>query len=216
MEDMSVGSVAGSVAAVTPVAPEGPWVPEGPPVKRKPGRPPKNGIKAIRPYTEAKRTYCAKIPFLDKKVFDDVNNVPPIRIDEEGYAIRPWTPKNARNHKWTMDERRVLFLLMWNYSGGNMTYACQEAGITQPIADEWMKEPVFKARIDDALKQIADRLLLRLSQRVGLIRMPESVKVHDGALFGLVKKYRPEMFGTATGDESPAPAAGGIPRPRPD
>lgn len=146
--------------------------------------------------------------------YDDPAEVPAVEIDEYGYPVKP---KRVVADP-SVEERKVLWLLFWNYSCGNKTVACQEAGVTRREADEWIKKDKrMKVSMEAAQEEIADRLLLRVAQRTGLLPMPEGVKVHDTSLYGLARKYKPDMFGDmGEPDESDRPRPdSNIPRPKP-
>lgn len=154
--------------------------------------------------------------------YDSVDHLPPIEIDASGFAKRPPTPPEAWRYEFTLEQRKVRFLLMWNFAGGNWTMACQFAGVPRRIADEWMK---VDARLPPLLlrarEEIADRMRLRLMQVAGLVSMPKDVAVNTTTLLAVVKEYGVEIPAAvpapaeAAAPEAPAagPAVGGIPRP---
>lgn len=164
-----------------------------------------------------RRRRLAGIPPMDgaEVRYDDLTRLPQVGIDDNGFAVRPTTPADAHERAWSLVERQVRWLLFWNWSAGNKTVACQEAGVSRDIADAWCKGTEFKRHMERAQEEIADRLLLRVAQRTGLLPLPEGVKVHDASLFGLAKKYKPDMFGDMS--EPAAPVAvrpeHSIPRP---
>ncbi len=183
---------------------------------------------------EAKRTrdfsfFIPRIAGAETR-YDSVDHLPPIYLDSEYSAKKPpRVPQAIRKgeREFTLEERKVRFLLMFNYTGGNWTMACQDAGVPRAVADEWVREdPRIKPLMERALEEVADRLSLRLSQRVGLMPMPKGVSFHDAALFGLVKKFKPDIFGDPGGgddergvrseqEHAPAPQKTGINIPRP-
>lgn len=148
-------------------------------------------------------------------VYNDLKNLPPIELAEDGYPIAPKKVSLKRRRNFSIEERKVRFVLMYSYSGRNVMLACQEAGILRTIYDDWlMTDAQFMKCLKDAEADIADRLLLRLAQRVGLVPMPKEVKLHDSALFGMVKKQRPDLFAADTGGgEPPQEPEAKIPRP---
>lgn len=149
-------------------------------------------------------------------VYDDLDNLPPIELDKDGFPIRPKAVSFKRRRNFNEDERKVRFVLMWSYTGGNVMLSCQEAGITRQVYDEWTKtDERFSRRLEEAKQDIGDRLQLRLAQRVGLLPMPVGLRLHDSALFGMVKKYRPGLFaeGVQEGDGIPPEPESHIPRP---
>lgn len=128
-------------------------------------------------------------------VYDDLQNLPPIELDEDGFPLRPRAVTRTRRRTFSIAERKVRFVLVWSFTGGNVMLACQEGGITRKVYKEWIRDDkVFVQCLEDAKEDIADRLQLRLAQRVGLMVQPATLKVHDAALFGMLKKYRPGLF----------------------
>jgi hypothetical protein len=152
--------------------------------------------------------------------YDSIDHLPPIEIDSNGFAKKPPTVPDAWKYNFTLEQRKVRFMLMWNYAGGNWTLACQFAGVSRRIADEWLKTDTrFTPLIERARKEIADRMRLRLFQVAGLVPTPKPVPINAGALLGLIKEYGmelpPEFTVQAVAEEvaAPAPVVGNIPRP---
>ena len=154
--------------------------------------------------------------------YDSVDHLPPIEIDANGFAKKPPTPPEAWKYNFTLEQRKVRFLLMWNFAGGNWTMACQHAGVSRKIAEEWLRDDErIKPLLQRAREEIADRMRLRLFQVAGLVPTPKAIVVHNSTLLGLVKGYGIELPDVETPPAAPpaaeasdaAPAVGGIPRP---
>lgn len=136
--------------------------------------------------------------------YDSVDHLPPIEIDSNNIAKRPPLALPDPDVEMTIEERKVRFLLMWNYSGGNWTLACQNAGVPRALADEWMEaDPRFPTLMRRAQVEIGDRLMLRMMQLVGLIpTMKGSPSIgSSSALFALAKRFKPEEFAEIPGGD---------------
>lgn len=134
--------------------------------------------------------------------YDNIENLPPVEIDCEGYPIRPNAVTHKRRARFTESERQVRFLLMYNFTGGNVTLSCMEAGCTYKVYLEWAENKMFRQRIRDMNREIGDRLHIRLAQRTGLMRQPKGgLKVNDSALIGLLRKYKPDFMDDLEPDE---------------
>lgn len=155
--------------------------------------------------------------------YDTVDHLPPIEVDAQGFPKRPPTPPEAWKYNFTIEQRKVRFLLYWNYAGGNWTVACQFAGVPRSVADEWLKKDArMPPLMERARKEISDRMRLRLFQVAGLIHTPKPVAINVTALMAVVKEYGIEIPPEAVApvaEEAPVPEApipvalGGIPRP---
>ena len=125
---------------------------------------------------------------------DDLNAVPSLQVDEEGFTVGPPRLYTLRRKNLQEVERKVCFLLMWNHSAGNVTLSCQYAGCLRADFEKWKAEDkLFVTKLGEAQLEVADRAQFRLAQRIGLVRMPASVSVHDSALFSYVKRFCPGM-----------------------
>lgn len=139
-----------------------------------------------------KRTRSARVgmTYTGQLRLNDLNNLPPLDIDADGYAMRPPAVSDQRRKQFSEDERKVRFLLMYNYSGAVIGLSCQEAGITRSIFEGWKLDGVFQAKLVEVHSEIKDRLQVRLNQRIGLFPASENVpKLHDAALFMLARKF---------------------------
>lgn len=155
--------------------------------------------------------------------YDSVDHLPPIELDANGFAKKPPTPPEAWKYNFTLEQRKVRFLLMWNYAGGNWTIACQFSGVPRSVADAWFKTDArLPPLLERARKEIADRMRFRLLQVAGLVQTPKPVAINTTALLGLVKEYGielppeavPPVVEAAPVPSAPIPVAlGGIPRP---
>ena len=156
--------------------------------------------------------------------YDSVDHLPPIELDANGYAKKPPTPGDAWNYNFTVEQRKVRFLLYWNYAGGNWTVACQFAGVSRAIADKWLEEDARIAPLmARARKEISDRMRFRLMQVAGLVLIPKPISINTTALLGLVREYGIVLAPDGPVEEPPMPApptpaapgapVGGIPRP---
>ena len=138
-------------------------------------------------------------------------------IDEDGYPFKPPPVSAKRKKEFSDTEKKVRFVMMWNYSAGNITLCCQEAGISRGMFKKWREaDPLFCSKLLEAQEEIADRAQFRLSQRIGLVRMPRQIPLHDAALFGFVKRFCPDVMDGPTETHGAAPTAqpqSNIPRP---
>ena len=162
------------------------------------------------------KEWSAQMRALRKYKFDDLNNVPPLQIDEDGYPFKPPCASEHRRKRWTDTEQKVRFVLMWNYTAGNVTLACQEAGIKRVVYNKWRDEdPLFNEKLTEARLEIGDRAAYRLSQRIGLVRQTKGIDLHDSALFVYVKRYCPELMEgmMELNDAAVAKHQSNIPRP---
>lgn len=200
--------------------------------------------KPRKPYSPAKRAYYANY-FRDRRMkakriagedlrYDSLDHLPPIEVDNCGFARKPPTPPDAWKYNFTLEQRKVRFLLYWNYAGGNWTVAAQFAGVPREMAEAWFRptSETYDRRmpplLDRCKHEIADRLRLRMLQVAGLVRMPPDVVVNTTALMFVVKEYGLELPPEAPGAILPSAVAaekptipsapvpeslGGIPRP---
>lgn len=163
--------------------------------------------------------------------YDSVDHLPPIEIDANGFAKKPPTPPEAWKYSFTLEQRKVRFLLMWNYGGGNWTLAAQFAGVPEDLAREWFKTDArLPPLLERARREIADRVRLRLFQVAGLVAIPKQIAVNTTALLGIVKDYgiqipselpMPDAAATPVAtlgspSQGVGEALGGIPRPKVD
>lgn len=194
-----------------------------------PGRPGRRSGKKKTAYEKAqnanymndRRQRTKRLPGCEFQ-YESVENLPPIEIDANGFAKRPPSPPEPWNYNFSLEQRKVRFLLMWNYGGGNWTLAEQFAGVSHTVAEGWVaKDKRMAPALERARREIADRMRLRLFQVAGLVAVPARVVVNTQALLGLVKDYGISMPVEAAAPEpepaAPAgpvePALGGIPRP---
>ena len=134
--------------------------------------------------------YQARTRLRSQFRLNDLENVPALPLDEEGYAIKPPSVSAARKKNFTEMERKVHFVLMFNHSAGNIGLSCQYAGCLRADFLSWKAaDALFVKRLNEAQQAIADRAQFRLAQRIGLVRMPAGIDVHDTALFAYVKQF---------------------------
>jgi hypothetical protein len=180
------------------------------PVKRGRGRPrkttpPDPAIKlddSVRPFTRGERPRRKgprpRLYGMDKHgafAYDDIKNLPPLEIDEDGFAIPPQPIGLKRRRSLLMPERKIRYLLIWNYTGGNNTLACQEAGVMPSMPAQWLKDdPDFKEALRQQGDQIADRLHYRLMTSLGLIPARKGLKFNLNAIHSVLKKMKPDLF----------------------
>lgn len=126
--------------------------------------------------------------------YTSLKDLPPVEIDQEGYAIRPRPIRARRRALLKTEERQVRWLLMYNFSGGNEVLACMEAGCSREDVKVWMKGAIFKAAFEKSKKDIGARAHMRVMQVIGMMRKPEGLKVHEAALIAFARKFSPEMF----------------------
>ena len=152
--------------------------------------------------------------------FDDLNDIPQLEIDVDGFAMKPPSFSKTKRASFSEAQRQVCFVLMWNHSAGNVFLACQYAGCTRAQYLKWkIENPLFSQRLSEAQQEIMDRAQLRLAQRIGLVRMPRGVEIHDTSLYAYIKRFCPGMGLDDTLTPSPLPQVGlnndGTPAPQP-
>ena len=141
------------------------------------------------------REYSQQMRLIRTYKMDDLENLPPVEIDEDGYPFKPPPVPAKRKKDLTEAQRKVRFVMMWNYTAGNVTISCQDAGIKRKVYAEWRaKDPIFCDKLKEAQLEIGDRAQFRLVQRIGLVPMKRPIAVHDAALFGYVKRFCPEVM----------------------
>lgn len=152
----------------------------------------------------------------------DLDNLPPLKWDEQG---RPQFANLISNHRrrcLTEPERKVRFLLAYNVFGANEGLACREAGVDRKTYKGWLKtDAKFKERWSEARDEIADRLQGILNEVVGLTSptldkdgKPIIKQVNHYVLLATLKQLKPELF------DGDSPTGGGltlklgVPRPQ--
>lgn len=151
-----------------------------------------------------------------KLKYDDLDNLPPMEIDIDGYPIRPPTAKGPTRAGWTEDRRKVRFILIYNFTGGNETLACLEAGCTYRVYKDWLKtDKRFRARLKDAQREIGDRLQIRLAQSVGLMKKPADVVINPAILQKLLAHFKPGLFEEPEEPKNPPSSSSQTPDPLP-
>lgn len=137
--------------------------------------------------------------------YDDIDNLPPVEIDLDGYPIRPRPITHKTRVNMGENQRKIRFLLMYNFSGGNIALACMEAGCTYKVYEDWCRDEKFRERLKDMNRDIGERLHIRLAQRSGLMRQPKGgLKINDSILTGMMRKFKPDYF-TGGAPEPPKP-----------
>lgn len=113
---------------------------------------------------QAKSNYSQpEVPRLDTD--DPGLKIAPLDIDTSGAPIRPPKISWIKRKFATEKERKILFLQMFNYSGGVIGLSCQEAGITRRyFKKHWADDSEFKALMSEQMEEIVDRAILRHNQ----------------------------------------------------
>lgn len=143
--------------------------------------------------------------------YSNLRKIPPCEVDADGMAIAPPYIGRHRQRCLTEVERKVRFVMMWNYTGGIVLLACQEAGILRSTYEGWLTDPLFKWALSQAKKDILDRLKIVVHQCAGIIPRPESMGINYTSTLGLYKVMSENQ--EEEGDGQPDSAETYIPRP---
>ncbi len=124
---------------------------------------------------------------------NDLTNIPPIAMDDNGIPRKP-RHYSARGLSVLTEINRMVHFLMWfNWSSGNLTKACQEAGIRLNDFKKWKENPEFNARLKEIKEEIADRLLYRIVGKMGLLGQ-DMGDGQENSMIMLLKTIRPDLF----------------------
>lgn len=126
---------------------------------------------------------------------NDLTNIPPIAMDDNGIPRKP-RHYSARGLSVLTEINRMVHFLMWfNWSSGNLTKACQEAGIRLNDFKNWKENKEFNARLKEIKDEIADRLLYRIVGKMGLLGQ-DMGDGQENSMIMLLKTIRPDLFHT--------------------
>lgn len=151
-----------------------------------------------------------------KQPIGDMDRLPPITYDAEGY---PFLKVISRERRRVLTEiqRKVRFLIAYNTFAGNDVKACEEAGVPLSRYKEWLQnDPKFAEKFGEQIECIVARIKDVLSSRIGLIKPDKRyAKVSDYVLLTLWQKLKPSDFDgeSIPGNVSGVKVSFGIPRP---
>lgn len=148
---------------------------------------------------------------------DDLNNIRPLDLDRNGFPHRPAPVTKNRKKTMSAAERKVRFIRMYNWSGGVVSIACSDACILRTEYENWMREDeLFRSRVIETHKEIADRMLLLMNMCMGLASKPHDLQINASMLKSAIK-LRPDIYGDLDEPtDEPGNTAGiahSIPRP---
>ncbi|MDE2098465.1 MAG: hypothetical protein KGL39_14525 [Patescibacteria group bacterium] len=133
--------------------------------------------------------------YVGKWARDDINNLPPLPMDENGILKQPKKFSVGALAVLREPVRKVAWLQWYNWSGGSIMYACQESGITKKMLRDWLKtDKVFAAKINDVRLEIADRLQFKMAGHVGLVKMSGLSNVSEAATLSMMRSFKNEPF----------------------
>lgn len=133
------------------------------------------------------------IPFINERIVNS-GEVPPVGMTETGQGLRPMRLNAEDRNKLTMEERKERFLMFYDWSCGNVGFACQEAGVLRYVFYNWMKNKKFNEAVVATEDSIVDRMHMRLISIVGMTGEGPKKRVTEALLIALIKRFRPDFF----------------------